>query len=90
MGMLAAAEVFLRSRDGVPPYCAKLYHAPDKRCIFRCRARNLNIQARQESNGVAEIAISSPRPSRREEKSHDYCGKNYSSSTTQEHGCGGI
>ena len=33
-GMLAAAAVFLRARHGAPPYCAKLYHANDKRCIF--------------------------------------------------------
>jgi aquaporin Z len=35
LGMLAAAEVFLRSRRGVAPYCAKLHHANSKRCIFR-------------------------------------------------------
>ena len=35
LGMLAAAEVFLRSRGGVVPYCAKLHHANKKRCIFR-------------------------------------------------------
>ena len=34
LGMLAAAEVFLRARGGKPPYCAKLHHANDKRCIF--------------------------------------------------------
>ncbi len=27
LGMLAAAEVFLRIRRGVGPYCAKLHHA---------------------------------------------------------------
>lgn len=35
LGMLAAAEVFLRVRGGVAPYCAKLHHANNKRCIFR-------------------------------------------------------
>jgi len=35
LGMLVAAEVFLRSRDGFQPYCAKLHHANNKRCIFR-------------------------------------------------------
>ena len=35
LGMLVAAEVFLRSRGGVPPFCAKLHHANKKRCIFR-------------------------------------------------------
>ena len=34
LGMLIAAEVFLRSRRGLPPYCAKLHHANNKRCIF--------------------------------------------------------
>ena len=34
LGMLAAADVFLRVRGGVPPYCAKLHHDNDKRCIF--------------------------------------------------------
>jgi aquaporin Z len=34
LGMLGAAEVFLRVRGGVAPRCAKLHHANDKRCIF--------------------------------------------------------
>jgi aquaporin Z len=35
LGMLVAAEVFLRARGGVRPFCAKLHHANNKRCIFR-------------------------------------------------------
>ncbi len=34
LGMLIAAEAFLQARRGVPPYCAKLHHANNKRCIF--------------------------------------------------------
>ena len=34
LGMLIAAEVFVRARRGVGPYCAKLHHANNKRCIF--------------------------------------------------------
>jgi aquaporin Z len=34
LGMLAAAEVFLVAREGKSPYCAKLHHHNDKRCIF--------------------------------------------------------
>jgi aquaporin Z len=34
LGMLIAGEVFLRIRGGVPPLCAKLHHANNKRCIF--------------------------------------------------------
>jgi aquaporin Z len=35
VGMLAAAAVFRRARHAAPPYCAKLHHANNKRCIFR-------------------------------------------------------
>ncbi|MGA2599213.1 MAG: aquaporin [Bryobacteraceae bacterium] len=35
LGMLAAAEVFLLARERQRPYCAKLHHHNDKRCIFR-------------------------------------------------------
>lgn len=35
LGMLAASEMFLWLRGGIGPYCAKLHHANDKRCIFR-------------------------------------------------------
>ena len=38
-GMLVAAECFVRMRGGVGPYCAKLHHANDKRCIFHHGAR---------------------------------------------------
>jgi aquaporin Z len=41
MGMLAAAEVSLRIHRGVAPYCAKLHHANDQRCIFHHAHQNL-------------------------------------------------
>src|SRR5579863_910449 len=34
LGMLAAAEVFLLAHQRKKPYCAKLHHNNDKRCIF--------------------------------------------------------
>jgi aquaporin Z len=34
LGMLLAAEVFLRARGGIGPTCAKLHHDNNKRCIF--------------------------------------------------------
>jgi aquaporin Z len=34
LGMLVAARVFLWGRGGIGPYCAKLHHANEKRCIF--------------------------------------------------------
>lgn len=33
-GMMIAGEVFLRFRQGADPFCAKLHHANDERCIF--------------------------------------------------------
>lgn len=36
LGMMAAAELFLRLRRGRNPICAKLHHANNERCIFRC------------------------------------------------------
>ena len=45
LGMLVAAEVFLRARSGIGPYCAKLYHANNKRCIFHCGYRPAGIQS---------------------------------------------
>jgi len=35
LGMLAAAEVFVLARERKGPYCAKLHHHNDTRCIFR-------------------------------------------------------
>ena len=35
LGMLAAAELLLLARERKGPYCTKLHHHNDKRCIFR-------------------------------------------------------
>jgi aquaporin Z len=50
VAMLVAAEVFLHARGGMGPYCAKLNHANNKRCIFRHGSstdRALHVQARE-------------------------------------------
>ena len=39
VGMLVGAEIFLWVRGGIPPYCAKLCHDNDKRCIFQHSVR---------------------------------------------------
>lgn len=36
LGMLAAAEVYVRSRSRQHVLCCKLHHDNDTRCIFRC------------------------------------------------------
>jgi aquaporin Z len=45
LGMLVAAEVFLRIRGGIPHYCAKLHHTNNKRCIF-CRVDRATARPR--------------------------------------------
>jgi len=37
LGMLLAAEAYLRLKGAHKVYCAKFHHENDKRCIFRCR-----------------------------------------------------
>jgi aquaporin Z len=37
IGMLAAAEVYLRLKSQAPVLCCKLHHENDARCIFHCR-----------------------------------------------------
>ena len=44
LGMLGAGEAFLWARGGVAPYCAKLYHANNKRCIFHQGYRAARVQ----------------------------------------------
>jgi len=41
IGMLLAAEVYLRFRSAQAVYCAKLHHANKKRCIFVCNYAEL-------------------------------------------------
>jgi aquaporin Z len=36
LGMLLAAELFVRVRSASAVHCAKLHHQNDQRCIFRC------------------------------------------------------
>lgn len=49
LGMQVAAEVFLHARHGVAPYCAKMNHANNKRCIFRhgSSSAGLHVNARE-------------------------------------------
>jgi aquaporin Z len=41
LGMLAAAELYVRHRGRAAVLCAKLHHHPAQRCIFRCRYAEL-------------------------------------------------
>jgi aquaporin Z len=50
LGMLAAAEVFLMARERKLPYCAKLHHHNDKRCIFQHSGPNPNTLVKHQQN----------------------------------------
>lgn len=53
IGMLAAAELYQRSVGAENVICAKLYHATDKRCIFRCGYRRSSGRCyTKDSQGV--------------------------------------
>jgi aquaporin Z len=45
LGMLAAGQVFLLARDGKGPFCAKLDHQNNKRCIFCHPGRDVTASA---------------------------------------------
>jgi aquaporin Z len=44
LGMLLAAELYLRRHGAKKVFCAKLHHRNDKRCIFRCNFAELDNQ----------------------------------------------
>jgi MIP family channel proteins len=68
LGMLVAAEVFLRVSGGVYPFCAKLHHANNKRCIFRHGSLPRQINLCEEKNLMQTTKrTSSDEPTRKPE-----------------------
>ena len=49
LGMLLAAELYVRQHGIHRVFCAKLYHNNDKRCIFRCNWKQLSVASGQLS-----------------------------------------
>jgi len=45
LGMLGAAQLYMRLKGARQVHCAKLHHDNDKRCIFRCRYGELAASA---------------------------------------------
>ena len=43
LGMLFAAELYVRQYGIHQVFCAKLYHNNDKRCIFHCNWKQLSV-----------------------------------------------
>lgn len=55
LGMLLAAETYLLWKGSQNVFCAKLHHQNEKRCIFRCRYKELMAK---ESESL-EVAVAS-------------------------------
>jgi aquaporin Z len=53
LGMLLAAQVFVWARGAGGVICAKLHHANDKRCIFRCGYKVQTSKAAEQLNSAA-------------------------------------
>jgi aquaporin Z len=47
IGMLLAAQLYIRRKGSQSVFCAKLHHHNDKRCIFRCNFGQLLAEAPQ-------------------------------------------
>jgi aquaporin Z len=57
LGMLLAAEAYLRLKRAAEVHCAKIHHANDKRCIFRCNYAKLEAaEARAASEPERRVA----------------------------------
>jgi aquaporin Z len=53
LGMLVAAQAFLWVRESKGPYCAKLHHDNDKRCIFCHSAHSRTFAASKIDDNIA-------------------------------------
>ena len=54
LGMLLAAEAYLRWAGAHKIFCAKLHHHNDKRCIFRCNFANINKKPEAVATGLLQ------------------------------------
>ena len=61
LGMLAAAELYVRQRGSAQVFCAKLHHDNKERCIFRCNypGDRLPLLARRGGRDIKKISRSS-------------------------------
>lgn len=57
LGMLLAAEVYLRVRGAHQVICAKLHHHNDKRCIFRCGYKADTLAVHDQNLTVKTIEV---------------------------------
>lgn len=61
LGMLLAAELYLRQHSLHKVFCAKLHHHNDKRCIFRCNYDELVASSQQGKTERVSCVSSSSR-----------------------------
>jgi len=60
LGMLLAAEAYLRLKGAGKVYCAKFHHENDKRCIFRCRYGDAVREAAAAGRAAGPLAAAAP------------------------------
>ena len=60
LGMLLAAEAYLRLPGAHRVFCAKLHHHNDKRCIFRCNFGEINEDIETAPGAVATGLVQYP------------------------------
>lgn len=58
IGMLLAAEAYVRCAGAHKIFCAKLHHHNDKRCIFQCNFANINQDNKFNSQCSASTGLS--------------------------------
>jgi aquaporin Z len=61
LGMLLAAELYLRRKGPRQIRCAKLHHQNSKRCIFRCGYQEASCDTTRSLSAPARAATPSPR-----------------------------
>jgi len=59
LGMLLAAELYVRQHGMHNVFCAKLHHHNDKRCIFRCNWNQLLVTSCQLPEESSQLPVTS-------------------------------
>jgi aquaporin Z len=60
LGMLLAAEAYVRRRGPAAVFCAKLHHDNAQPCIFRCRYAELRARHRPRAVRSAPVTVGPP------------------------------
>lgn len=62
LGMLAAAELYKRTRGTGRVYCAKYHHRNTQRCIFNCEFNRIDVGSQKTEAGGQTLKVSKGEP----------------------------